>query len=554
MRHFLLSTSAMLVLAACASTETVEIETVEVEVSGADLISADMIESHIRYLADDRLEGRDTGSAGYNMAADYVAEHYADMGLQPAGADGSYFEPVPLRTVAADLQSAEFTIDGEALALLEDFVIVPNTNNPEADITAEAVFVGYAIDNDAIGVNSFSGVDLDGKIAVLVPGTPASLEGAIASQAADLNTKFQAAANNGAIGAVMLFGDGLTPFTYAQIAQFATRPSMALAGNDDGGSDQPVSVNAIVSGDAASQLFLSGQMSTEDLFAAASEGAFLESFEIGTELHLAMNTNVEMLESPNVVAIIPGSDPELADESVVISAHLDHLGICQPLNEDDSICNGALDNASGIAIMLETARAIMGAEEQPRRSVILVAVTAEEKGLLGAQHLAANPPAAFGEMVANVNMDMPILRYEFTDMVAFGAEHSSLGPVASAATERAGMFLSPDPVPEQGLFTRSDHFRFVQQGIPALFLVAGFSSPDEIDDEGGAFNRFLAGDYHGINDEPEFTDAANPEVTELNWEMGAKFARVNYEIIMAIANEDERPIWNEDSPFNPDNQ
>ena len=551
MRHLFLSTPALVFLAACATTSVEDsAQVAAAEVSGADLISADLIESHVRYLSHDRLEGREAGTAGYDMAAEYVAEQYAALGLEPAAADGSYFEPVPLRVAKVTIDSAAFTVDGEPLVFLQDYVMVPNAGYPDVSAIGDAVFVGYAIDDEALGINSFAEADLEGKIAVFVPGVPKGVEGGAALQLGTITTKVDAAAANGAAGAVMLLGEDLSFYSYQQIAQYVTGGTMNLASSNSSG---PSTVYAILSTSSADSIFLEARMSLEDVYDVAREGGELPTFALDREISLSLNTLVEEITSDNVVAILPGSDPELAGESVVVTAHLDHIGRCRPPEEEDSICNGALDNASGIAIMLETARALVGSE-RPRRSIVFAALTAEEKGLLGAEYLVGNPPAAFGEMVANVNIDMPILRYEFNDMVAFGAEHSSLGPVAAQAAERAGMFLSPDPVPEENLFTRSDHYRFVQAGIPALFLVAGFSSPDEADDGGAAFRRFLRSDYHGVNDEPDYVDERQPEMRPLNWEMGAKFARVNYEIITAIANADHRPVWNDESPYNPENR
>ena len=272
---------------------------------------------------------------------------------------------------------------------------------------------------------------------------------------------------------------------------------------------------------------------------AAIAGETPNGFDFNTTASISARTEREMVYSDNVVGVLPGSDPALADEPVIVTAHLDHIGICRLEEEVDRICNGALDNASGSAIMIETARAMADMERQ-RRPVVFIGLTAEEKGLLGSAHIAANITPAMDGMVANVNLDMPVIRYEFNDLIAFGAEHSSLGPIAEAAVQSAGASLSPDPMPQQALFVRSDHYNFVRQGVPSVFLMTGFSSPNPDDDEGQGFLNFLGGDYHAPGDE---TDAG------VMFDQGAKFANINLAIIEAIANSDETPRWNEDSFF-----
>jgi Zn-dependent M28 family amino/carboxypeptidase len=238
--------------------------------------------------------------------------------------------------------------------------------------------------------------------------------------------------------------------------------------------------------------------------------------------------------SPNVVAVLPGSDPALAGEYIVLMAHLDHIGISENA-EGDKINNGALDNATGIATMLEVARAMAMSPNRPRRPILLAAVTGEERGLLGAQYLAKNPIVGNGKVVGVVNLDMPILLYDFTDVIAFGAEHSTLGPIVGRAAGGMNIALTPDPLPQEGLFTRSDHYRFVQEGIPSVFLMTGFAG------EGGTqFKNFLATNYHGVKD-----DLNQP----INWQAGAKFARLNYLIAREIADAPQAPAWYSDSFF-----
>ncbi|PWE17507.1 aminopeptidase [Marinicauda salina] len=501
--------------------------------------TADAIEAHIRFLADDLLEGREAGEPGYDRAALYVETQFRLMGLEPGGSDG-YYAPVPLMTISSDPDRAAMSVDGDALTLGEDFLVSPHAVKEESAVEAEAVFVGYGIDAPSLGYDDYAGVDVEGRIAVALSGTPEGLPSDVAAHLNSTRTRAAIAADAGAAALVLIPAEGLTRFPFARLAQFANRPSTTTPAASAGAD---LEATAMVSEAAAARLFANAPQSFETVVAAARAGESLPTFPLETTVSIAQATRRETIDSANVIGVLPGSDPALAGETVVVTAHLDHLGVCQPLSDEDRICNGALDNASGVAIMLETARA-MAAGPGPRRSVAFVALTAEEKGLLGSAHLAANPTPAMGEMVANVNLDMPVIRYEFADMVGFGAEHSSLGPLTEAAVARAGAALSPDPMPEQSLFVRSDHYNFVREGVPSIFLMTGFASPDPEDDEGQGFRRFLGGDYHGPGDE-----AIEGLV---RYDQGAKFARINYEIITAIADADERPRWNEDSYFGDD--
>jgi Zn-dependent M28 family amino/carboxypeptidase len=233
-----------------------------------------------------------------------------------------------------------------------------------------------------------------------------------------------------------------------------------------------------------------------------------------------------------VVGMIEGTDPELKDEVIVISAHLDHIGISKTI-EEDTINNGALDNASGIATMLDAAR-MLKAGPPLKRTVVFAAVTAEEKGLLGAQYFAMNPSVP-GTLVANVNLDMPILTYDFTDIIVYGALRSNIAATVETAASGMGVTLSPDPTPEQGIFTRSDHFRFVEAGIPSVYLKPGFANGGDV-----AFAEHQAKNYHRPSD-----DMSN----NLDFNAAARFAELNARIALALANQDVRPLWKKDDFF-----
>ena len=264
----------------------------------------------------------------------------------------------------------------------------------------------------------------------------------------------------------------------------------------------------------------------------AVEAGGAKGFVLPSTIDVTLNTETKDVESANVVGVIEGSDPKLKNDVIVLSAHLDHVGVTAPV-KGDSINNGALDNASGVATTLEVARAFAEGKP-PRRTLIFLLNTAEEKGLIGSDYFARNPTTT-RPIVANVNLDMPVLTYDFTDVVAFGAERSTLGPAVRRAAARQGVTLSADPMPQEGLFTRSDHFRFVEQGVPSVFLMTGFANGGE-----EAFTSFLKEHYHKPSD-----DLTQP----INYAAGAKFAAINYEITRELADADKTPSWNKGDFF-----
>jgi Zn-dependent M28 family amino/carboxypeptidase len=279
----------------------------------------------------------------------------------------------------------------------------------------------------------------------------------------------------------------------------------------------------------AAKLFAGAPTPLEQVYAAAATDAGeTPRFALPGVLDIAIRTEMKDSESRNVAALIPGSDPKLAAETVVLSAHLDHEGI-DPDREGDKIYNGALDNASGVATTFEVARAFVESGRRPKRSMLFLLVTAEEKGLIGAEYFARNPTVPADGLVANVNLDMPVLTYDFTDVVAFGAERSGIGAVVERAAARIGVALSPDPMPEEGLFTRSDHYRFVEAGVPSVFLMTGFANGGE-----ARFREFLKVHYHRPSDQVDLP---------IDYLAAAKFAQINYEIARELAEAAARPQW-----------
>lgn len=501
-----------------------------------DARSAERIKAHITFLADDLLQGRETGTPGFDIAAAYVASQLAQIGVKPGAADGSYFQSVPMSGFrSADEGKLLLTPTGGAATPLvfgEDYVPGRNPLSPTTHVSAPLVFVGYGVvggDRD-----DYAGLDVKGKVVVALAGAPASLQTEERAYYASGRTKRLAAEARGAVGFLSIN----TP------ADEVRRPfdgsardwkSWGVTWRD--GAGKPFSpagsapALASISVKGAQKIFAGARHSFADVIKAAEAGT-PPRFVLPASLDATLNTELKTVESANVVGLIPGADPKLKNEVIVLSAHLDHVGVTSPVN-GDSINNGAMDNASGVATTLEVARAFTEGKP-PRRTLMFLLNTGEEKGLVGADYFARNPPTTL-PIVANVNLDMPVLTYDFTDVVAFGAERSTLGPAVQRAAARSGVKLSADPMPQEGLFTRSDHFRFVEQGVPSVFLMTGFANGGE-----EAFTTFLREHYHKPSD-----DLTQP----IDYAAGAKFAAINYEITRELADADQAPSWNKGDFF-----
>lgn len=536
--------AGVLVLGACAATVS---ESPEEQVARERaMFSPDRIRADVTFLADDLLRGRDTGSEGYRIAANYVAAEFARLGLRPAGDNGTYFQEVPFKTAQIDTEASSMTItvDGEerALAMGDDFFMSGSVNRPMGEVSAGLVFAGFGVHAPEIGHDDLAGLDLEGKIVVVLSGAPASLNTEIRAHHGSSTTKSEAIAARGAVGLISvstLAGEKRRPFE--RLKRFLNYKSYDwVVPESDAGNGSSIKVGAAVSHDVARQLFAGAETDFDTMIAAADETPPKGYALTSSATMKRVSKLSEQFESPNVLAVLEGSDARLKDEYVVMSAHLDHIGVNENAEGDDKINNGAIDNATGVATLLEVARAYVREGDRPKRSILFAFVAAEEKGLLGAEYFAHYPTLPKRSLVANVNLDMPILLYDFSDVVAFGAERSSLGPITETALAKIGVSLSPDPMPQEGIFTRSDHYRFVQQGIPSVFLVTGWGEGVGGKDGGAIFREFLGKTYHSPADQIDL---------DIDFNAGAKFAYANWLIASAIANGDERPSWNEGDFF-----
>ena len=299
--------------------------------------------------------------------------------------------------------------------------------------------------------------------------------------------------------------------------------------NPDGTQpDAGVPLLAVLSSAGAEKLFARASVAWQAVRADDAAGRPARTGPLATTVAATLRYSLAHLQSENVAGRLWGSDPALADQVVILSAHLDHIGITRPIN-GDAINNGAMDNAAGVASLLETAKLFQQSGKAPRRSVLFLVVTAEEKGLVGSDFYATYPTVPKTDIVADVNLDMPILTYQFTDLVALGAERSGIGPVVAHVAEAEGLALTPDPYPDEADFVRSDHYSFVRQGIPSVMLELGPGGPGK-----AATEDFLAHHYHQPSD-----DLSLP----FDWAAGRKFVKVNYLIAKTLADAPGRPKW-----------
>jgi Zn-dependent M28 family amino/carboxypeptidase len=527
MRHFpSFAAAAALALAASASAQT-----------GTDepRFTPETFRAHVGFLADDLLEGRNAGERGYDLAALYVAQRFAALGLKPAVGD-TWYQQVPFIEHRLGGEPASLAIGGRSFANGAEVLLSSSAVEPDQAIEAPLVFAGFGLDAPALGYSDYAGLDVRGKIVVTLSGVP---KGTPSEIGAHLNSeKRRMAEARGAIGLLTIRTRAEeTRRPWASMARSANEPGLSWVAPDG----KPfiygagVRFRGTLDTVAAEAAFAGARRSLDRVLAEADRpNARPRGFALKPTVRFSQHSVTRTFSSPNVLAMLPGSDPALAGEYVVLMAHLDHEGVDKVAN-GDQIYNGAMDNATGVATLIEVARAMKESGVRPRRPILFAAVTAEEDGLLGAQYLAKNPVVGSGKVVGVVNLDMPVLLYDFTDVVAFGSDHSTLGPIVARAGAKMGVSLSPDPLPQEGLFTRSDHYRFVQEGIPAVFLMTGFAG-----DGKEKFTDFLATHYHKPSD-----DMSLP----IDWQAAAKFARINYLIAREIADSDEAPRWYEDSVF-----
>ena len=508
-------------------------------------IRPEAIRGDMRFLSDDLLEGRGTGTRGYELAAKFMATQFETLGLQPAGDAETYFQSVRLRSMKADETRTTLTLTRagkeETFAFREDYIVHGDPGRAESSVEAGVVFVGFGVTAAEQGYDDYKGIDTKGKIVALTFGAP-SFESSLKAHYSSASVKAKNAVLHGAIGIIVVDDPTLERiYPFSKRVRDLARPEFRWLDKQERPNDYYPELKCSVSlGLAATRKFFAGSPHTvEEVFAAAKAGK-PASFALPIAAKIHTVTQWQDVHSPNVVAKLQGGDPALKDEYLVYSAHLDHLGIGEPV-EGDKIYNGALDNATGSAMLLEIARAFSKMNPRPRRSILFIAVTGEEAGLLGSDYFAHYPTVAKSSIVADVNTDMDLMLWPLQDIVAFGAEHSTLGGVIRRATERMQLIESPDPLADLVIFIRSDQYSFVKQGIPAVMPSPGFKSTDPAIAPFDILGKWEDTRYHQPQDDMEQPG--------LDFDAATKYARFVLLCGYLITEDPQRPAWNKGDFF-----
>ena len=534
---------ALLSLPACGDSadETIVENAAQI---GFGMIREADLRTHLEWLADDAREGRGAGEAGYDASAKYVSDFFEELGLFPAGDEG-WYQQVPLVSYKIDTESTSVIVhrDGEdrELTYREHYGMNGDKVRAENSVRAEVVYVGFGVHAPEFGYSDYDGVDVEGKIVAYFRGAPSTFEHYARAYYASGRAKAHEAVRRGAIGSVGLRSrrsqESMSWERYKQRTGKRSGMSWVNLSGEASSYFPELRGGVTISAATAEELFQGTPLSFEDAL-NKMEADEIASVPLGFEISLSRRSTHENLTSPNVIGMVRGTDPGLADEYVLYSAHLDAVGIDPAPETDDNINNGAYDNAIGVSIMLETARYF--AANPPARSVLFIALTAEEKGLLGSDYFAHYPTVPTDSIIANVNLDMPLFLYPVADMVAFGSEHSSLEPVVAKAAESHGFELTPNPMPEENLFVRSDQYSFVRRGIPAIYLIPGLNSSDPDIDGEAMLREHLKDYYHKPGD-----DLARP----VDWDSVVRFTRAHIQMGESVANDPVRPTWNEGDFF-----
>ena len=493
--------------------------------------------AHVQYLADDRLEGRLTGTEGYRKAAEYVADRFKEYGLQPAGTQG-YLQPVQFEVqhvIAAQSKLSLKTGASETpVQLGRDALLGSRLPQPKT-IEAPLVFAGYGLHIPSGQYDDFAGFDIRGKVIVYVNGGPANVAGSLKASARSGQEFVSFVEGQGALGVITIPNPKAMDIPWSRMELTASQAGMRLANPELQDSHGP-SFSATWNPEHADELLAGSGHSIKELLAIADAGKPMPHFPLKGTLSATVTTRNERVESPNVVGVLPGTDAKLKREYVVYSAHLDHVGVGEPIH-GDKIYNGAMDNASGIASMLEVAETLQEGHAKPKRSILFVAVCAEEKGLLGSRYFAAKPTVPAKAMVANLNTDMFLPIFPLNYLTVYGAEESTLGDDIKAAAGPLDIRIIPDNQPDRNIFIRSDQYNFIRAGVPAIMPAFG-ALPDSPEEKQRA--EWLKTRYHAPSD-----DVNQP----VDFAAVVKFDKLMVTVLEHMADAPERPQWKATSYF-----
>jgi hypothetical protein len=517
------------------------------------VIRPEEIRAHIRFLADSLLQGRAPGTPGYDIAARYVATELEGMGLHP-GVSGSWFQAVPLQKAVTDTAASSLvlTVNGkeQKLADAKDYVLSTWFSNPagkgetkaEADVSAPVVFVGFGVTAPDQKYDDYAGVDVHGKLVLMISGAPSPFPSTERAYYSDGIVKAKNAVAHGAVGELsIMLPEDWKRYPWEWLVPQVQVGEMHWLDKSGAPHDffPELRGNALFS-EHEGELLFAGAPKTLDQVLVTARAGKPQGFALPVTAHVHTVAAQAVIQSSNIIGELKGSDPKLRDQYVVYTAHVDHLGICPPV-EGDNVCHGALDNASGTATLLEIARAYSRLPQPPRRSVLFVFVTGEEMGLLGSDYFAHFPTVPLKSIVANVNIDgAPGSFFPMKDVVALGAEHSTLGDEVASAAKQMGYELSPDPMPEEVSFIRSDQYSFVLQGVPAVDVEDGVKSTDPKIDGLAVIKKWLVTRYHTPLDNME---------QPIDFDSTAKGAVMNFLVGYQVAQHDAAPTWNKGDFF-----
>jgi Zn-dependent M28 family amino/carboxypeptidase len=491
----------------------------------------------VQEISDDKYEGRDTGSKGEHQAQEFIVGKLKGLGVEPAGSSG-FFQSVKLRTQEIDEADCtlELVRDGQAQTLTLGEQAYFSTRFPPAPkVDAPLVFVGYGLNIPERNYNDFAGLDLKNKVAVILTGSPADVPSALSAHYQSRAERWKALKAAGAIGVVLVQNPASVDLPWARSSLNRNHPSMDLVGpefDETSGAKLAVTFNP-----AHADLLLQGSGHTfEEIAALGKDRKPLPHFPLKVSISATTATRTRDVDSANIVARISGSDPKLKNEYVVLSAHIDHVGIGEPIN-GDRIYNGAMDNGSGSALLLDMARSLKQTHTVLKRSVLLVWVTGEEKGLLGSKYFAEHPTVAPKSMIADINTDMFLPIVPLKILTVYGLAESDLGDRVKQIGDRLNVRVQPDPMPLLNVFIRSDQYNFVRHGIPSLMVDIGAAADSP---EAATLKAWRTERYHAPSD-----DANQP----VNLATAAGYEEVIRALVIEVANDPKLPQWKQDSFF-----
>lgn len=505
----------------------------EIERAATAALSTKTISEVTNLLASKEMEGRGTGQPGADRAAEFIADRFARLGLKRAGDGGGYLQPIKFRVEQA-LPGCTFKAGDSAFTYKKDFVVAPPLPAASTDASGEMMFAGYGVSSAELKRDDLAGIDVKGKVVVVLGGKPKNVDQAAWSKAANPQAVFGRLAATGAAGCVVTYVAARDTQPFNLVTVYLSRRRVALADAPQLPVKLPPMV--LISDETAEKLFAGSGSTYAEAKQKAENGEFV-SRALSRKASISVKLRREEATSSNVVAVLEGSDPKLKDEAVVLSAHYDAYGI----DADGTIYPGAADNAIGVAKLIAIAESLVKSKTKPRRSMIFLAVTGEEYGLLGAAYWVKHPTWPIEKVAANINYDgigtevWGPLGY----IIDYGFKHSDLGEVLDGVIAAQSLKLVPDPAPQEGVFYRSDHYEFFKKGVPSLYLI-GAPAGNML-----AFMpraaKWLVTDYHMA------TDTVQPD---WNWEGARGLAVTGLIAGLRIANQDAMPAWKPSSPYN----